>query len=71
MQELVASTVLKPMITMMSDPDYINQTIVLWVSEQSVGFQTILDLIKFEFVFDLVAHASTWLQLFRQDDAVC
>lgn len=46
LRELVASTCLKPTVDMVSDPDYVNQTINLWVSEQYIGFQTILDVIR-------------------------
>ena len=37
---------LKPTVAMLSDPDYINQTIALWVADESLGFQAILDVIR-------------------------
>lgn len=46
LRELIASTVLKPTVNMLSDPDYINQTIVLWVSDDFITLQTILDLAR-------------------------
>ena len=39
---------LKPTVNMLSDPDYINQTIVLWVSDDFITLQTILDLARFD-----------------------
>jgi hypothetical protein len=43
----VAATALKPTINMLSDPDYINQNICWWIGDGAVGFQTILDVIRY------------------------
>ena len=46
---------LKPMVDMLSDPDYVNQTMATWVDDSSLGFQEVLDAIRFAWLYAFTA----------------
>lgn len=46
LREIIALNVMLPMVNMVSDPDYINQTMALWISDESVCFDSIVDAIR-------------------------
>ena len=46
LQELVALNTLKPTMDMVSDADYINQCVAVWIADSCVTYSAIIDCIR-------------------------